>query len=392
MNGSNWGLPLGGIVGLWLSARYGLVGADRLALLLACATLAGIAWRGGIAGLVRQPRRPESRYQALGVLAVLAGGGFAYWLLPEYGKPAFRPVWGFARDWGGPLLVVLALYLRFRPVARDDGLMLLGRALVSRTLPPALRPFLAGLGVRLFFAPLMLSFWEVNAADTLRAWAAPEPGNLYWWSRALTAGTYYLDLSIGVPAYLFASAGLRSGVRSTDTSAAGVAACMVCYPPFWNGVGGAWFPYDDDHTKWGEWLAGHPALSWAWFALVVASLALYLWAKVAMGFRFGNLSYKGLVDWGPYRWMRHPDYIGKNLHFWLWAVPWAAPTWDRALRDCLLLVGVNLIYAARAATEERHLARHPEYRDYARRVAGCGGWKPLARAGGLSVRSPQARA
>ena len=36
-----------------------------------------------------------------------------------------------------------------------------------------------------------------------------------------------------------------------------------------------------------------------------------------------------------------------------------------ALKCTLLLVGVNLIYYARAKTEERHLSNYPEYVEYA---------------------------
>jgi hypothetical protein len=39
--------------------------------------------------------------------------------------------------------------------------------------------------------------------------------------------------------------------------------------------------------------------------------------------------------------------------------------WSGALRNCVLLALLNLIYYARARTEERHLSRDPTYVAYA---------------------------
>jgi hypothetical protein len=38
--------------------------------------------------------------------------------------------------------------------------------------------------------------------------------------------------------------------------------------------------------------------------------------------------------------------------------------WSEALRQVLLLLGVNLIYLLRARTEERHLSSDPDYVQY----------------------------
>jgi hypothetical protein len=39
--------------------------------------------------------------------------------------------------------------------------------------------------------------------------------------------------------------------------------------------------------------------------------------------------------------------------------------WQMAVRNCLLLGLLNLVYYARARTEERHLSRDPDYVAYA---------------------------
>lgn len=71
---------------------------------------------------------------------------------------------------------------------------------------------------------------------------------------------------------------------------------------------------------------------------------------------------RGLVDRGPYRWIRHPMYAGELLCFLGFAL--ANPTvWNEALLFALL-VGLPL----RALAEERLLLNDGQYRAYADRV------------------------
>jgi len=92
-----------------------------------------------------------------------------------------------------------------------------------------------------------------------------------------------------------------------------------------------------------------------------------MWSTAAFGLRFSNLTHRGIITNGPYRWSKHPAYIAKNLSWWLISVPFIAGAgWMQAVQSCLLLAGVNLIYFLRAKTEERHLGSDPVYRDYAR--------------------------
>jgi protein-S-isoprenylcysteine O-methyltransferase Ste14 len=107
--------------------------------------------------------------------------------------------------------------------------------------------------------------------------------------------------------------------------------------------------------------------------------------------RFSNLTNRGVITTGPYRWSKHPAYITKNLSWWMISVPFVADAgWPTAVQSCLLLAGVNLIYFLRARTEERHLSQDPVYRDYAAFIASEGllarliGNRPLSQPGTLS--------
>ncbi len=85
--------------------------------------------------------------------------------------------------------------------------------------------------------------------------------------------------------------------------------------------------------------------------------AIYAWATFAFGIRFSNLTYRGVLTNGPYRWTRHPAYLSKNLFWWLSAMPFLVTTGSllEAVRNTVFLGVISAIYYWRARTEEAHL-------------------------------------
>ncbi len=93
---------------------------------------------------------------------------------------------------------------------------------------------------------------------------------------------------------------------------------------------------------------------------------IYSLSTVAFGLRFSNLTHRGIITGGPYRFTKHPAYLSKNLSWWLISVPFVAGAdWPTALRHCVLLLLLNGVYFLRARTEEWHLSRDPAYVAYA---------------------------
>lgn len=88
---------------------------------------------------------------------------------------------------------------------------------------------------------------------------------------------------------------------------------------------------------------------------------------MSFGTRFSNLTNRGIVVHGPYRFLKHPAYVAKNLSWWLISIPFVAHgSIQENARACLLLGVMNLVYYLRAKTEERHLRADPAYRIYVR--------------------------
>ena len=116
------------------------------------------------------------------------------------------------------------------------------------------------------------------------------------------------------------------------------------------------------------WRKRTTAAQWAlWGGWLVALSAVYAWATVAFGFRFSNLTHRGIITNGPYAWTKHPAYVSKNLFWWFAVLPFLATSGNPVdmIRNSFVLLVVTGVYYWRARTEERHLMADPAYREYA---------------------------
>jgi len=159
---------------------------------------------------------------------------------------------------------------------------------------------------------------------------------------------------------------LDAHIRSANPHIAGWVAALICYPPFVLMGNGGPLDYHGGTAEWSFWFAGHEMLLWAWGGLLVVLTAIYAWATVAFGLRFSNLTHRGIITHGPYRWTRHPAYLSKNLFWWCSVLPFLSTSgsWIDALRNCTLLAITSAVYYWRARTEEQHLSEDPVYRAY----------------------------
>jgi protein-S-isoprenylcysteine O-methyltransferase Ste14 len=203
---------------------------------------------------------------------------------------------------------------------------------------------------------------------------------------------YLVDVLLAGVAYTLTFRVLDTHVRSVEPTLGGWVICLLCYQPFVRGVGANYLLYDQDGLEWTGLFAAWPWLSAAWGCIILVLVFIYAWSTAAFGLRFSNLTNRGIITNGPYRWLRHPAYLSKNLSWWMIAVPFVSTTdWSSALQACLLLCGVNLVYFTRARTEERHLLRDPVYREYSAFIAQHGLAAEIRRAlGRQSTGSSQA--
>lgn len=181
---------------------------------------------------------------------------------------------------------------------------------------------------------------------------------------------FLIDFLPFVIGYLVQARALDNEVVSVDASARGWMACLACYPPF-NGVMALLLPWQVV-----ELAPVYPAFSATAHLLVNGTLlvffACYAWTSVSLGFKCSNLMHRGIVHSGLYRRIRHPAYLFKNLAWWTGALPLVIGLAQTSAMGffwtLFCMAGWSGIYLLRALCEERHLARHADYRAYMKRV------------------------
>jgi Isoprenylcysteine carboxyl methyltransferase (ICMT) family len=221
-----------------------------------------------------------------------------------------------------------------------------------------------------FFGAFMISILPGGFAVIVEAQPQNILGNPFEIGMFLITFLFVVDVQIGTVGYLFTLRPLDAHIRSGNPFVSGWLAALLCYPPFvWGIIGnnGQILSYEGATEGWGYWLAGQPELLWIWAAWLVFLTAIYAWATVVFGIRFSNLTYRGVLTNGPYRYTRHPAYLSKNLFWWCSVMPFLVTNGSVTdmIRNCFFLLVVNAIYYWRARTEEAHLlAEDPKYREY----------------------------
>lgn len=180
---------------------------------------------------------------------------------------------------------------------------------------------------------------------------------------------FLVDVQIGTVGYLLTFRPLDAHIRSGNPLLAGWVAALLCYPPFvWGTMGRAdVMGYTAGTADWAHWLGGSTPLLWVWAGLLVFLTGVYAWATFAFGIRFSNLTYRGVLTNGPYRFTRHPAYLSKNLFWWCSVMPFLVTNGSLTdvVRNTAMLALVSAIYFWRAKTEEAHLlAEDAKYRAY----------------------------
>ncbi|MBO9725588.1 MAG: DUF1295 domain-containing protein [Novosphingobium sp.] len=223
--------------------------------------------------------------------------------------------------------------------------------------------------IKAFFGAFMISILPGGFAQVVEANFGAMIHDPVPLASTVIALLFLIDVQIGTVGYIFTFRPLDAHIRSGNPLLAGWVAALLCYPPFvWGTMGRAdVLGYEVNTPGWVYWLQGHTALLWFWAALMVFLTAVYAWATFAFGLRFSNLTYRGVLTNGPYRFTRHPAYLSKNLFWWTSTLPFLVTSHALTdmVRNTVLLGVVSAIYYWRARTEEAHLlAEDAKYREY----------------------------
>ncbi len=330
----------------------------------------------------------RTKMVGLGATFLLFAAG--YFALRSYSAPSYS-LYLQAAAWIAPMVWILSP-LYFIPTTRHmreprDGLWHFGKfaSLNWRAADrDKVREHLLSWTVKAFFLAFMISILPPNVnvflqADLFMALVDPMAG-----LQLLIRLSFLFDVCFGTIGYLMTFRVLDSHIRTANPYLSGWVAALSCYPPFLLMSTGGPMDYRTGTQEWTVWLAAHPTLLLVWGCAVLALAVLYAWATVVFGIRFSNLTHRGIITAGPYRWFRHPAYTAKNLMWWMVHLPFLTNgSAGDAVRNCLLLALVNAVYYARAKTEERHLMADPRYREYSAWIGEHGVPARIARCLGL---------
>ena len=282
-----------------------------------------------------------------------------------------------------PLLIVLSvpyvLWLDRRLVEPRDGAWAFGSWLTGG--PPdwaRIADHLRAWAVKGFFLAFMISVVPIGWAQVVGpGWSAVENGpvRLIQW---LISTMFLADVSFATVGYILTMRPLDAHIRSANPYAAGWLSALICYPPFMLMVDGGPLDYHRGSHDWTVWLWSWPGLEIVLGAGLIFLTFWYAWATVAFGLRFSNLTHRGILTHGPYRWTRHPAYLAKNIFWWAAGLPFfCSDGFVQGARNTAIMAIVSGVYFYRAKTEERHLMADPAYRAYAAWIDRNGLWAKL---------------
>ena len=218
--------------------------------------------------------------------------------------------------------------------------------------------------VKGFFLPLMVKF-VFHHTDVIQYLmqriSTPMDGIMLsnWFLDLIYNGIFIVDTGVAIVGYGLELKWLGNKTKSVEPTALGWACAIMCYPPF-NGISSQYFPLLDKQELYIPFTDEQKIL----VRVVITLLyGVFVWGTIALGVRFSNLSNKGIIDRGPYKYIRHPAYASKNIAWWFEHLQYM-----KGGKNILPLLCWNMIYTVRALTEERHLMKDPEYRAYCKKV------------------------
>ncbi|MFZ1744129.1 MAG: isoprenylcysteine carboxylmethyltransferase family protein [Pontixanthobacter sp.] len=319
-----------------------------------------------------------SRVKLTGLYATWAILGFLYCVARWYWEGQYlfaMEVIGFAAV---PLFLLSVPYVvwldRVMVNPRDHawhfGAMLLGRE--AYDFAEVKKHWRAWI-IKGFFGAFMISilpggFSEVVNADLTNI--VNDPARFGW---TLIGLLFVIDVQIGTVGYLVTMRPLDAHIRSGNPFLAGWVAALICYPPvvfaFMGNINGhlGVLAYEVNTPGWAHWFEGNNLMLYLWALWLIFLTGIYAWATIAFGIRFSNLTYRGVITNGPYRFTRHPAYVSKNLFWWCATMPFLVTSGSLVdvVRNTFFLGVVSAIYFWRAKTEEAHLLQaDAKYREY----------------------------
>ena len=227
--------------------------------------------------------------------------------------------------------------------------------------------FLAFL-VKAYYIPVMLNFtyrnlanlkyYVLHSSDDFSTYQGISLFN-HWMFPLLVSLCYVTLTLVYLFGYVVEMPALNNRVKSVDTTLLGWAVTLACYPPFSNEIS-RHVPFEININA----SFGTETLTMIVRLVMLALMGMMFWSVAVLGVRCSNLTNRGIITTGPYKIIRHPHYMAKNLMWWFTILP-AIPGRPIVI---LYMALWTAIYLLRGITEEMHLKSDPAYQAYCQQV------------------------
>lgn len=247
------------------------------------------------------------------------------------------------------------------------------------SLQSAQKTALLAWAVKLFFAPLMIVWFTDHFITVINNLSLSSKDisllstdfllffntHLFWVCFTLILSFDVFFFTLG---YLIESPKLKNTIKSVEPTILGWVVVLACYPPFNSYTTSLIGWYSNDFPMFSD-----PSLHIVLNGMILLLMGIYASASVSLGWKASNLTNRGIITSGAYSIVRHPAYITKNLAWWIGGLPLLIGNiqtgqWGHFCIVFFSLLAWSAIYYLRAITEERHLSKDPEYRQYTAQV------------------------
>lgn len=321
----------------------------------------------------------RSFYKLVGVAASFLFLGFLFWLFPEYhfnifgGEQngfyiplgqAFTLLWPVGLVVGIPYIVFVDAVMQ-QP---KDRYYWLGRLVLRKDTEITRSALIQHCYIwicRGYFVALLFVYFSREIQVVLDMAPMPQDmgvAHFYYEAFHLISALLF---TIAVAGFLFPLRLMGTHIRSIDPTLFGWWVCLFFYQPF-QVFANMYFGLPAVDEPWIDALQGLPMVQQAWCGMLLLFLVGQVTADATLGSRFGQMMHRGIVTNGMYRYTKHPSYIFAVLFIWFtFMPPLIYSDLPHILHTSFGLSGLTLVYYLRARTEERHLARDPDYVAYA---------------------------
>jgi protein-S-isoprenylcysteine O-methyltransferase Ste14 len=325
----------------------------------------GIAWN--------PTRKPRGLLQKLLGLAVTVGAlGSLYTVFPEYSGDFYGPFYAALKAYWPWLVGFFVVTTWTESIKEEDPTKdpnyRIGQAILSLVGPSLSKEewknHILSWVIKLYFLPLMFIYMHNYVQKLSGVQWTGQPFNAY---NIIYDSLFFVDTAFVCVGYAFANKVAGTQIRSAEKTAAGWLSALICYQPFWSVIGKGYISYGQD---FGNVLSNASNVQWFYCSLIILAIVPYIWATISFGSRFSNLTHRGILFTGPYRYMRHPAYVFKLIAYFLMFTPFIAGSMHQLWANAVMFGLLCFVYRVRALTEENNLrSMGPEYDLYCKKVA-----------------------